>query len=37
VLKICYKPDLGDGAKRPEKFESTKDNGNFLFELKKAK
>jgi uncharacterized protein (TIGR03067 family) len=37
VLNLCYKPDMGDGAKRPEKFESNKDNGNFLFELKKAK
>jgi len=37
VLKLCYSPDVGSGLKRPDKFESTKDNGNFLFELKKAK
>ena len=35
-LKLCYIPNFGD-AKRPSKFESTKDNGAFLFVLKKAK
>lgn len=34
-LKLCYVPDLGGGAKRPEKFESTKENQAFLFTLKK--
>ena len=32
-LTICYHPMGGD---RPAKFESTKDNGNFLFSYKKA-
>ncbi len=35
-LKICYVPQFA-GGKRPTKFESTKDNGAFLFVLKKAK
>jgi uncharacterized protein (TIGR03067 family) len=35
-LKICYVPTFA-GAKRPTKFESTKDNGAFLFVLKKSK
>jgi uncharacterized protein (TIGR03067 family) len=35
-LKICYVPTFAN-AKRPSKFESTKDNGAFLFILKKAK
>ena len=33
-LTLCYNPEP-DG-KRPEKFESTKDNKFFLFEMKKA-
>lgn len=36
-LKICYAPEMGAEAKRPTKFESTKDNGAFLFVLKRAK
>jgi uncharacterized protein (TIGR03067 family) len=34
TLKLCYDPM---GAKRPEKFESTKDNGAFYFVLKRAR
>jgi uncharacterized protein (TIGR03067 family) len=33
-LTICYDPT---GQKRPAKFESTKDNGAFLFVLKRGK
>jgi len=32
-LKLCYVPDAS--AKRPEKFESTKDNSAFFFTLKR--
>jgi uncharacterized protein (TIGR03067 family) len=32
-LKLCYVPDAS--ATRPAKFESTKDNGAFLFTLKR--
>jgi uncharacterized protein (TIGR03067 family) len=35
-LKLCYVPTFA-GGKRPTKFESTKDNGAFLFVLTKAK
>jgi uncharacterized protein (TIGR03067 family) len=34
MVKFCYAPDPG---KRPTKFESTKENGAFLFVLKRAK
>jgi uncharacterized protein (TIGR03067 family) len=33
-LTLCYDPS---GQKRPAKFESTKDNGAFLFVLKRVK
>ena len=33
-VKLCYHPE---GKERPKKFESTKDNGYFLFSLKKEK
>jgi uncharacterized protein (TIGR03067 family) len=33
-VKLCYHPE---GKERPKKFESTKDNGNYLFSLKKEK
>jgi uncharacterized protein (TIGR03067 family) len=33
-LKLCYHPE---GKERPKKFESTKDNGYFLFTMKKEK
>lgn len=36
-MKLCYIPDDGSGAKRPKKFESTKDNNAALFELVPAK
>jgi len=35
TMTLCYNPD-GEG-KRPEKFESTKDNGCFLFVMKMEK
>jgi uncharacterized protein (TIGR03067 family) len=33
-VKLCYHPE---GKERPKKFESTKDNGNYLFTMKKDK
>ena len=33
-VKLCYHPE---GKERPKKFESTKDNGYYLFSLKKEK
>ncbi len=36
-LKICYVALMGDDVKRPEKFESTKDNKAFYFVLKREK
>ena len=33
-VKLCYHPE---GMERPKKFESTKDNGYYLFSLKKEK
>lgn len=36
-LKICYTPLIEEGAKRPAKLESTKDNKAFLFTLKRVK
>ena len=33
-VKLCYHPE---GKERPKKFESTKDNGYFLFTMKKEK
>jgi uncharacterized protein (TIGR03067 family) len=35
-FKLCYNM-IGMGGKRPEKFESNKDNGAFLFVLKRVK
>ena len=35
-LKLCYAV-ISTGGKRPEKFESTKDNGAFYFVLKRMK
>jgi uncharacterized protein (TIGR03067 family) len=36
-LKICYIPIMGKDVKRPTKFESTKDDGAFVFVLKRSK
>jgi uncharacterized protein (TIGR03067 family) len=36
-LKLCYVMVMGADAKRPTKFESTKDNGAFYFVLKRMK
>jgi uncharacterized protein (TIGR03067 family) len=36
-FKLCYVQKEGADAKRPAKFESTKDNNAFLFVLKPAK
>ncbi len=36
-LKICYVPLMDKDAKRPTKFESTKDDGAFVFVLKRSK
>ena len=33
TIKLCYHPE--EGKERPKKFESTKDNGYYLFTLKK--
>ena len=33
-VKLCYHPE---GKERPKKFESTTDNGNHLFTMKKEK
>jgi uncharacterized protein (TIGR03067 family) len=38
TLKLAYSTNIpGFDGKRPEKFESTKDNKAFLFLMKKAK
>lgn len=38
TIKLAYVPNIpGFDAKRPEKFESTKENKAFLFTMKKAK
>lgn len=36
-MKLCYVAVMSDKAKRPAKFESTKENEAFYFVLKKAK
>jgi len=37
ALKIAYAPVMDDKTMRPKKFESTKENGAFYFELKRVK